>query len=484
MQTTSTTHIKSFNKGQSYKGLKANHFEINDRDKKGISKDKNLEKLNKHFLFIRPKWVEDQYEIYEKKIEDFNNKPSQIKNKSRRHKNLADYVEKRRNNDRVTKEFHGLEYMVNPKLGSMESWQEVVKQFEDHGVNEAETLNCLNGAFHKFCLEFNGQELNDSGGIKSKSDKKFRKVGLRILEADTNLDEKGAPHLHCRLFLTRELKNGLPDTNLASALKAYYGNFSNRELMEKFRFDLDNSLVELSSESLKNLAHEKGFEFEGLELIRLESEEKGLTHEAYKERQESKRRKAELDSREEQIRIKEEAQRIKDEQQNQRDKDLDDREIKVTSREKNVTVREDAVASSEASLDERDIEVSRREEEQRTSQNRANKAIKDKEDELDALESERKDKQKELDALKSEIADLESHKNEMFEDAQILDEGFVKFLKGKFQNPNDKDFVDKAAKDYKERQVRQNVILQQGEDHKKEYDESRRGDRYNPFFGK
>lgn len=272
MDITGSTNIKSFSKGESYKGLKDNHFDVEDRLEKGISKDESLEKLNKHFEFYTV-----DYKSREKQIEEYNSKPSQLKNKSRRYDSLQDYVEKRRQGKKVTKKFHGLEFMMVSKVGSMDSWKDVVDRFESHGVSEGETLSCLNDAFYKYCEKFN---------------EKYGKHGLYIAESNTNLDEKGAPHVHSRLVLVRTLKNGLPDTNIANALKSAYGSGNNKELMERFRFDLDDSLVRLSSHALKDLAREHSFNFEGLNLIRTEAEEKGLTHRAYIERQELKRKQA------------------------------------------------------------------------------------------------------------------------------------------------------------------------------------------------
>lgn len=272
MDITGSTNIKSFSKGESYKGLKDNHFDVEDRLEKGISKDESLEKLNKYFEFYTV-----DYKSREKQIEEYNSKPSQLKNKSRRYDSLQDYVEKRRQGKKVTKKFHGLEFMMVSKVGSMDSWKGVVDRFESHGVSEGETLSCLNDAFYKYCEKFN---------------EKYGKHGLYIAESNTNLDEKGAPHVHSRLVLVRTLKNGLPDTNIANALKSAYGSGNNKELMERFRFDLDDSLVRLSSHALKDLAREHNFNFEGLNLIRTEAEEKGLTHRAYIERQELKRKQA------------------------------------------------------------------------------------------------------------------------------------------------------------------------------------------------
>lgn len=337
MNITSSANIKSFSKGQSYKQLKDKHFDAKDREEKGISKNKEFEKLNMHFGDSEKnhKFVERVYQGFNEAIEEYNNKPSQKKHKSRQYKDLDDYVEKRKSHKRINKDFHGLEYMMVSKLGSMESWQQVVDEFENHGVNEEDTLNCLNEAFRGFANYFN---------------KSFHSHGLDLVEADTNLDEIGAPHMHARVILNRRLENGLPDTNLANALKSKYGKCNNRELMAKFRFDLDNSLVEKSSEALKNLAKERGFEYEGLNLVRLEAEEVGLTHEAYKQKQEMKRQRKEL---------------------KQRRKTLD--------------FREDYISSREALLDERDIKVSQREKEASEMQQRASEAIQDAESISDNL---------------------------------------------------------------------------------------------------
>lgn len=323
MKITGSTNIKSFNKGQSYKQLRYKHFDAKDREIKGISKNKNLEKLNDHVE------IYDEYEIFkiydelENDIIEYNGKESQIKNKSRRYKNLDDYVEKRRTQKRANKDFHGLEFMMVSKLGSMESWQQVLNEFEKHGVNEEDTLNCLNDAFNEYAKDFN---------------ESFYDSGLTILEYDTNLDEIGAPHMHSRVFLNRKLKNGLPDTNLSNALKDKYGgNLTNKELMERFRLDLDNSIVDKSSEALKDLARQRGFEYEGLEMIRLESEQKGLTHEAYKEQKERERQQKEIQSQK---------------------KDLNKREIQIQSQEKEIQSQKQNLTSQKALLDKEHTEVS------------------------------------------------------------------------------------------------------------------------------
>lgn len=389
MNITASTNIKSFNKGQSYKQLKDKHFNIN-REEKGISKNKEFKKLNQH-LFSKKmeKNVEEIYEQLEKDIQEYNEKPSQKKHKSRQYKNLDDYVEKRKSHKRVNKDFHGLEFMMVSKLGSMESWQEVVNEFEKHGVNEEDTLNCLNRAFVEYFMDFN---------------KSFRPHGLMIIEANTNLDEMGAPHMHANVFLNRKLKNGLPDTNLSNALKSKYDEkLNNRELMEKFRFDLDNSLVEHSNVALKKLAKERGFEYEDLNLVRLEAEEVGLTHNAYKQRQERKRQQEELDKQQEALKIRE--QKL-DERENQ----IQSQEQKLTQRSKALDVRESSISSREALLDKKDTEISLRDKDSLKKHDRASELLQEVEASLDNA----KRLEKELKKINFSEGDLVNYISEPF----------------------------------------------------------------------
>ena len=403
MDITASTNIKSFNKGQSYKQLKDKHFDTN-REEKGISKNKEFKKLNQHFdSELVEKNVEAIYERLEKSIEEYNNKPSQKKHKSRQYKDLDDYVEKRKSHKRVNKDFHGLEFMMVSKLGSMESWQEVVNEFEKHNVSEEDTLNCLNRAFADYFMDFN---------------KSFSSHGLMMIEADTNLDEIGAPHMHSRIFLSRKLKNGLPDTNLSNALKSKYGEeLNNRELMEKFRFDLDNSLVEHSNVALKKLAKERGFEFEGLNLIRLEAEEVGLTHNAYKQRQERKRQQKELDKQQEALKIREQKLDERENQIQSQEKDIKARETqtqsqeqKLTQRSKALDVRESSISSREALLDKKDTEISLRDKDSLKKHDRASELLQEVEASLDNA----KRLEKELKKINFSEGDLVNYISEPF----------------------------------------------------------------------
>lgn len=389
MNITASTNIKSFNKGQSYKQLKDKHFDTN-REEKGISKNKEFKKLNQH-LFSKKmeKNVEEIYEQLEKDIQEYNEKPSQKKHKSRQYKNLDDYIEKRKSHKRVNKDFHGLEFMMVSKLGSMQSWQQVVDEFEKHGVKEEDTLNCLNRAFVEYFMDFN---------------KSFRPHGLMIIEANTNLDEMGAPHMHANVFLNRKLKNGLPDTNLSNALKSKYGEkLNNRELMEKFRFDLDNSIVEHSNVALKKLAKERGFEYEDLNLVRLEAEEVGLTHNAYKQKKERERQQKELDEREQKL----------NERENQiqsQEKDIKAQKQEIQSQKQDLKAREDAVASREALLDKRDTEISLRDKDSLKKHDRASELLQEVEASLDNA----KRLEKELKKINFSEGDLVNYISEPF----------------------------------------------------------------------
>lgn len=403
MDITASTNIKSFNKGQSYKQLKDKHFNIN-REEKGISKNKEFKKLNQH-LFSKKmeKNVEEIYEQLEKDIQEYNEKPSQKKHKSRQYKNLDDYIEKRKSHKRVNKDFHGLEFMMVSKLGSMQSWQQVVNEFEKHNVSEEDTLNCLNRAFAEYFMDFN---------------KSFSSHGLTIIEANTNLDEMGAPHMHANVFLNRKLKNGLPDTNLSNALKSKYGEkLNNRELMEKFRFDLDNSLVERSNVALKKLAKERGFEYEDLNLVRLEAEEVGLTHNAYKQRQERKRQQEELDKQQEALKIREQKLDERENQIQSQEKDIKARETqtqsqeqKLTQRSKALDVRESSISSREALLDKRDTKISLRDKDSLKKHERASELLQEVEASLDNV----KRLEKELKKINFSEGDLVSYISEPF----------------------------------------------------------------------
>lgn len=403
MNITASTNIKSFNKGQSYKQLKDKHFDTN-REEKGISKNKEFKKLNQHFgSELVEKNVEAIYERLEKSIEEYNGKKSQIKHKSRQYKNLDDYVEKRKSHKRVNKDFHGLEFMMVSKLGSMESWQEVVNEFEKHNVSEEDTLNCLNRAFAEYFMDFN---------------KSFSSHGLMMIEADTNLDEIGAPHMHSRIFLSRKLKNGLPDTNLSNALKSKYGEkLNNRELMEKFRFDLDNSLVERSNVALKKLAKERGFEYEDLNLIRLEAEEVGLTHNAYKQRQERKRQQEELDKQQEALKIREQKLDERENQIQSQEKDIkaqkqeiQSQEQKLTQRSKALDVRESSISSREALLDKKNTEISLRDKDSLKKHERESELLQEVEASLDNA----KRLEKELKKINFSEGDLVNYISEPF----------------------------------------------------------------------
>lgn len=396
MNITASTNIKSFSKGQSYKQLKDKHFDTN-REEKGISKNKEFKKLNQHFgSELVEKNVEAIYERLEKSIEEYNGKKSQIKHKSRQYKSLDDYVEKRKSHKRVNKDFHGLEFMMVSKLGSMESWQEVVNEFEKHNVSEEDTLNCLNRAFADYFMDFN---------------KSFSSHGLMMIEADTNLDEIGAPHMHSRIFLSRKLKNGLPDTNLSNALKSKYGEkLNNRELMEKFRFDLDNSLVERSNVALKKLAKERGFEYEDLNLIRLEAEEVGLTHNAYKQKQERKRQQEELDKQQEALNAREQKLDERENQIQSQEKDIKAQKQEIQSQKQDLKAREDAVASREALLDKKDTEISLRDKDSLNRHDRASELLQEVEASLDNA----KRLEKELKKINFSEGDLVNYISEPF----------------------------------------------------------------------
>lgn len=96
--------------------------------------------------------------------------------------------------------------------------------------------------------------------------------------------------------------------------------------------------MEHSNVALKKLAHEKGFEYEGLELIRLKSEEVGLTHRAYIEKKERKRRQKELDERKKELDKREENLKIRKQKLEQRKKNLKIRETLLEKRKAEISL--------------------------------------------------------------------------------------------------------------------------------------------------
>lgn len=266
MHITGSSHIKSFTKGHSFKGLRERHLEVSDRGKK-VAKRPELVGLNKKYTY-----GEGYNELVNKwngMVEEYNMKPSQRRNKSRRLADIADYVDKKQSNKTANVDFNGVEFMMVSKLGNMEDWNNVVELFASHGVYEEETLACLNDGFNEFVKTFN---------------KSFKGV-LECVEMHTNLDELGAPHCHMHVCSTGVNDKGLPETNLSSMLKKVYGNKYSKEIMGLFREKVDSDLVSILGSSLCDLAQSKGFEFSGLELVRLKAKNVGLTHEKYVQEQ-------------------------------------------------------------------------------------------------------------------------------------------------------------------------------------------------------
>lgn len=371
MDVTSSTNIKAFSSNQSYADLKKNHFDIEDRELKGISKNKDLESLNRYFGSAD---YQKNLELkMEKAIDEYNKKPSQVKNKSRRYENLSDYIDKKQSRSKVNADFHGVSFMMVSKLADMDSWNEIVDTFKSKGFEEEEVLNVLNDSFVDTANHFN---------------RTYASHGLSICEMNTNLDETGSPHFHANVILERTLKNGLPDTNFASGLKSKFGDRNNKELMQLFRDDIDSKLVEYSNERLKSLGKIKGFEFEGLNFIRSKAERVGMTHQRYMQ-----------------------------------DKDLERKEIALNSREIGLDIRETELNTRETQLnafrdvlDKKQDEISKSETELLTKQNKA-------------LE----DKQKIIDEANAKADEIIKSAEGKFEEA---DPYVVKWLKSKKAKDN------------------------------------------------
>ena len=265
MHITGSSHIKSFKKGNSFKGLRENHLEVSDRGKK-VAKRPELVGLNKKYNYRNYSEIVAERNAM---IEGYNMKPSQKQNKRRRFASIEDYVDKKQSHKKVNPDFHGVDFMMVSKLGNMEDWNNVVEFFASHGVSEEETLECLNEGFYEFGKSFNEM---------------FEGV-FECVEMHTNLDELGAPHCHMHVCSVSVNDKGLPETNMSIMLKKIYGDKYTKEMLSLFRENVDGKLVDILGSSLCDLAQSKGFEFGGLQLVRLKAEQVGLSHERYVQEQ-------------------------------------------------------------------------------------------------------------------------------------------------------------------------------------------------------
>lgn len=300
MNITGSTHLQSIKAGQSYSRFRELHFETSDRYEKSISKDKNLEKINKHIVMIEDGEFEELTSELEEGIAQYNNLPSQRANKSRRYDSLNDYIHRKQSRKNVNPHFHGLEFMMVSKLGDMESWNEIKTLFEKNGVPEEIVLSRLNDAFENTADAFNDA---------------YNDYGLGIMEIDTNLDEHGAPHFHAHVINFNIQDDNLLDTNISKVFQKKFKTKNSKEALSKFREDIDSVLISNSSHALKCLAKGNGFTFEGLDLVRTNPSVVGLKHEEYV----SEKKREELERREERIKLQE--------------KSLSDRESDLINRE-------------------------------------------------------------------------------------------------------------------------------------------------------
>ncbi|MHA8263694.1 hypothetical protein ACYATO_08410 [Lactobacillaceae bacterium Melli_B3] len=70
-----------------------------------------------------------------------------------------------------------------------------------------------------------------------------RNSELKITEYVTNVDEKGAPHIHAQIVPMGRTKKGNPSTSLTSALNIQYGTKDSREALRMFRAQEDQEVI-------------------------------------------------------------------------------------------------------------------------------------------------------------------------------------------------------------------------------------------------
>lgn len=275
MKMTSSSNIRSLKSSRGLTGLVNKHLNDDVRDKlKNVRSE--LTDLNQRYMLWSEQEVDAWREGMENMVVEYNHKPSQRKNKSRRLRNVDEYVDKARakltrKGKPVKDDFYGTEFTMVSKLGNLYDWRELVERFGRKGIDEREVLKSLNEAFFDHADWFNS-EYND--------------CGLSATQVFTNLDEVGAPHSHIHVVSTKvNEKTGLPVVNLGAILGERYGHTVNTYNMSAFRNDVDEKLVECCSERLVELARSHGLNFEGLTMVRTNAKQVGLAHERYVEEQ-------------------------------------------------------------------------------------------------------------------------------------------------------------------------------------------------------
>lgn len=320
---TSSSNIVALKSSRGLTGLVNKHLNDDVRDKlKNVRSE--LTDLNQRHMFWTERGIKEWRDGMDDMIAEYNRKPSQRKNKSRRLRNVDEYVDKTRgkltrNGKPVNGDFYSTEFSMVSKLGNLDDWRELVERFESKGIDEREVLSSLNEAFIDHAEWFNSA---------------FNECGLTATQVFTNLDEVGAPHSHIHVVSTKiNEKTGLPVVNLGAMLGDKYGHTINKINMSAFRNDVDEKLVECCSEKLVELARSHGLNFEGLTMVRTNAKQVGLAHERYVEEQIIKSK------------INEQLENVseRERQLTAREEDLSKRELALNEREQKVDALLEAV---------------------------------------------------------------------------------------------------------------------------------------------
>ena len=313
---TSSSNIVALKSSRGLTGLVNKHLNDDVRDKlKNVRSE--LTDLNQRHMFWTERGIKEWRDGMDDMIAEYNRKPSQRKNKSRRLRNVDEYVDKARgkltrNGKPVNGDFYSTEFSMVSKLGNLDDWRELVERFEKRGISEREVLSSLNEAFIDHAEWFNSA---------------FNECGLTATQVFTNLDEVGAPHSHIHVVSTKvNEKTGLPVVNLGAMLGDKYGHTINKINMRAFRNEVDEKLVECCSEKLVELARSHGLNFEGLTMVRTNAKQVGLAHERYVEEQIIKSK------------INEQLENVseRERQLTAREEDLSKRELALNEREQKV----------------------------------------------------------------------------------------------------------------------------------------------------
>lgn len=244
-----------------------------------------------------------------------------------------------------------LDILYVEKFSNKADYQQLLETTKKAGISEERMYNAISEALIQYARGFNKRNPN-----------------IKMFQAVTNMDEKGAPHLHARVmpFVPAKKEGEKPSWALNKALKTQERCKDNREALSLFRDREDKALIDAVNKSFE---HEFGKEFNiaKISLYRKKDHAEdlltGLDHDEYVKAQKSLDdiRKQREDAKNELIKLdNQKAQRkqeIAELDQQKQDKieeigNLDERKQKLDEREEDLNFFADKLNERDKKLSE------------------------------------------------------------------------------------------------------------------------------------